>query len=49
MKGKKFSLRIKFIDDDNLIVLEPVTEREDCQNDYINACFVDVSADLHYI
>ncbi len=30
-------------DDDNRIVLQPLSGQEDCQSDYINACYVDVS------
>ncbi len=30
-------------DDDNLIILDPIPGEEDCQSDYINACYVDVS------
>ena len=30
-------------DDDNRIALKPLTEAEDCQGDYINACYIDVS------
>ena len=30
-------------DDDNLIILDPIPGQEDCQSDYINACYVDVS------
>ncbi len=30
-------------DDDNRIVLQPMSGQEDCQSDYINACYVDVS------
>ncbi len=30
-------------DDDNLLVLQPIPGQEDCQSDYINACYVDVS------
>ncbi len=30
-------------DDDNRIVLQPILGQEDCQSDYINACYVDVS------
>ncbi len=30
-------------DDDNRIVLQPISGQEDCQSDYINACYVDVS------
>ena len=29
-------------DDDNLIILDPIPGQEDCQSDYINACYVDV-------
>ena len=31
-------------DDDNRIVLKPLTDASDCQRDYINACYVDVSS-----
>ena len=30
-------------DDDNLIILDPIPGQEDCQSDYINASYVDVS------
>ncbi len=30
-------------DDDNLIILDPILGQEDCQSDYINASYVDVS------
>ena len=30
-------------DDDNRIVLKPLADVSDCQRDYINACYVDVS------
>ncbi len=29
-------------DDDNRIVLKPLSDISDCQRDYINACYVDV-------
>ena len=29
-------------DDDNRIVLQPINGRSDCQNDYINASYVEV-------
>ena len=32
-----------FVDDDNRIVLKPLADASDCQRDYINACYVDVS------
>ena len=32
------------LDDDNRIVLQPLGESKDCQGDYINACYIDVSA-----
>ena len=32
-----------FADDDNRIVLKPLADVSDCQRDYINACYVDVS------
>ena len=31
------------VDDDNRIVLKPLADVSDCQRDYINACYVDVS------
>ena len=31
-------------DDENRITLKPNDDREDCQREYINACYVDVSA-----
>ena len=33
----------RFVDDDNRIVLKPIADADDCQRDYINACYVDVS------
>ena len=30
------------VDDDNCITLKPLPEAEDYQEDYINACYVDV-------
>ena len=33
-------------DDDNRIALKPIPEAEDCQKDYINACYVDVSYNI---
>lgn len=30
-------------DDDNRIPLQPLSESKDCQGDYINACYIDVS------
>ncbi len=35
-------------DDDNLIILDPIPGQEDCQSDYINACYVDVSVELGF-
>ena len=35
-------------DDDNLIILDPIPGQEDCQSDYINACYVDVSVKLGF-
>ena len=32
-----------FSDDDNRIALKPLDDVSDCQRDYINACYVDVS------
>ena len=32
-----------FTDDDNRIMLKPIPGHQDCQNDYINACYIDVS------
>ena len=32
-----------FSDDDNRITLKPLADANDCQRDYINACYVDVS------
>ena len=32
-----------FADDNNRIVLKPLPDVSDCQRDYINACYVDVS------
>ena len=31
------------IDDNNRIVLQPTEGLSDCQNDYINACYINVS------
>ena len=31
------------IDDDNRIILNPIPGQQDCQNDYINASYLDVS------
>ena len=39
---------VAFADDDNRIVLKPLPEAEDCQGDYINACYVDVSYANNY-
>ena len=36
-------MAIDFTDDDNRIVLKPLTDINDCQRDYINACYIDVS------
>ena len=33
---------VALADDDNRIALKPLPEFEDCQGDYINACYVDV-------
>ena len=35
------------VDDDNRVILEPLLEYNDCQRDYINACYVDVSKTQH--
>ena len=37
------SLIIICADDDNRIPLQPLSESKDCQGDYINACYIDVS------
>ena len=37
-----FSLSIN-TDDDNRIILKPLNGSTDCQNDYINASYVDAS------
>ena len=37
------SLCLCLLDDDNRIVLQPLAESKDCQGDYINACYMDVS------
>ena len=34
------------VDDDNKIPLQPIPDTPDCQEDYINACYVDVSLTL---
>ena len=39
---------IIFIDDDNRIKLKPVGGRADCQRDYINASYVNVSLSYHF-
>ena len=40
----KLSLAISlYIDDDNRIILKPLSGSTDTQNDYINASYVDVS------
>ena len=31
------------LDDDNRIILQSTGGRSDCRNDYINACYIDVS------
>ena len=36
-------------DDDNRVVLRPLEGHEDCQSDYINASYVDVSQLMHAI
>ena len=36
-----------FSDDDNRIALKPLADVSDCQRDYINACYVDVSLFLY--
>lgn len=33
-------------DDDNRIILEPMSDIQNCQGDYINACYVDVSKSM---
>ena len=38
------SICLCLLDDDNRIVLQPLGESKDCQGDYINACYIDVSA-----
>jgi hypothetical protein len=38
------SIWLCLLDDDNRIVLQPLAESKDCQGDYINACYIDVSA-----
>ena len=35
-------------DDDNRIALKPLADVSDCQRDYINACYVDVSLSYHF-
>ena len=34
---------LSYTDDDNRVVLNPLEGHEDCQSDYINASYVDVS------
>ena len=38
-----FIVILSHADDDNRITLKPMLGREDCQNKYINACYVHVS------
>ena len=35
-----------FSDDDNRIILKPIGDLSDCQHDYINASYIDVSTML---
>ena len=37
-----------YIDDDSRVILKPLTGHEDCQHDYINASYVDVSTSRLY-
>ena len=42
---------LTYTDDDNHVILSPLEGHEDCQGDYINASYVDVSHlfhELHY-
>ena len=39
------SLCYIIIDDDNRILLKSIPEASDCQGDYINACYIDVSTE----
>ena len=34
---------LQYTDDDNRVKLKPLNGREDCQHDYINASYIDVS------
>ena len=37
------------LDDDNRVTLKPLSEYSDCQRDYINASYVDVSSKINYM
>ena len=43
------SVILSYTDDDNRITLRPMSGHEDCQNEYINACYIEVSKyyDIH--
>ena len=38
---------LTYTDDDNHVILSPLEGHEDCQGDYINASYVDVSHLFH--
>ena len=38
-----YILSHSYIDDDSRVILRPLPGRDDCQHDYINASYVDVS------
>jgi len=37
------------IDDDHRVVLEPILGRLNCQHDYINASYMDVSPSIQHV
>ena len=37
------------LDDENRIVLKPIPGAVDCQEDYINACYIDVREQTHVL
>ena len=49
MNATLVTVHMLFLDDDNRIILKPIESNEDCQREYINACYVDVSFALKYI
>ena len=44
-----YILSHSYIDDDSRVILKPLPGRDDCQHDYINASYVDVSTSVLYI